>query len=288
MKYFLSFFFFCASFFPSSVFGLGVSPSVVVIEDALPSSDISRSIVLSRTDTSTEEKIDFFVEGNGASAIIIPEELVFLPGENTLSFDIGIAPKNFSTGSYDATVQFLPEEFGGAIGGTEIQTAVSMKLQFSVTQKKKKDLLLSQVNIYPVEKNNWEIFYTIENRGNVADKPARIEIDFVDSVDQSKKSSYTIAGDAIPEVAEFDTKQYSIQAPLIVESGVYNTKISFYTKKGEQITKTFEKDVTYFPEVTEVTITPPDPFLEKTTFIIIVLIFLASFSFFTFLIFKKD
>ena len=86
--------------------------------------------------------------------------------------------------------------------------------------------------MYPMEKNNWEIFYKIENRGNSADKPDSIEIDFVDSADQAKKISYTIEGDAIPEISPFDTKQYSIQAPLVVESGVYNTEISFYTKEG--------------------------------------------------------
>jgi len=185
-----------------SAVGLGISPSVFEINNLVRGIHVERQIMLSRSDAT--EELTFKVVGEGQ----ISEWLSVEQGENftipsgvhRFSVNIRIdVPDDAPNGIHKGNLRFLSQQSNNIEGddnaSTQISTNVNAVLQLALTISGDQllDYSITSLDIPPLEEG-WpmQIVLNIQNNGNVAAIPDRIEVEIWDKYKEAKVKSFEL------------------------------------------------------------------------------------------------
>ena len=185
-KILLFFITFLFSFFvvSSNVYALGITPPKIIINNALPSSYIEKTIILTRTNTKENTIFTYKNSFNNQeinNGIIINnnQEIVFKTNQNKLPINIKInLPTNISTGTYHGQILFIPFIKKNVEEQIQVQNNIPLEIKFNICENEIVDYEINNVAISDFKNSeDLPLMVSITNNSNIPILPNRIEID---------------------------------------------------------------------------------------------------------------
>lgn len=162
-------FFLCGMcFFPQYAQALGISPSMVVLDNIRNDVEITKKIYISRANPYAREEYKFEVTGDAAPYIIPPERVILPKNQQQVEVPIQIVPHGLPMGTYSAQIAIRP--VASLSEGTSIQvlSAIAVNFSFTITEEVITNTHLKNVYVQ-VGDNPSEhvIHYSLVNEGNI-------------------------------------------------------------------------------------------------------------------------
>jgi len=219
----------------TAVSALGISPSLIELGDLVSSSVVKSQVVIVRANPSETEYYKITKQGSGSSYVNIASDTVELPrGQQQVPIPVEIAPRSAATGAYKTTLRFdATQDPHRKTPGDSVNTAtisVTSTITFTVTNKQKKEFIISSVVVPDTEERQPIGFsFQIKNTGNVDARPDSIMVSFVDQTDPSHHLNETIDMGAFPIVPPLAQKTVLANLTGTLSQGSYLGHFVFST-----------------------------------------------------------
>lgn len=222
---------------------IGVSPSQISDLELMPGNSYTRQFTVSRSDTSTSEKIQVEIsmnDGIGKWISTSPENLELKKGENRKDFNVEITiPEDAEFGEYTGNirVRLVPV---ASTAQVQLFPGVRIDLQFIVGENVTIDLKVLRSSLSNITQNQpLHLAMEVENRGNASDSVDIVELEVTNL---AGKPLYSASTKEIEEIDAFDKaeinyifKNHDLQvgqylANLAVSSDgdtIYTNRLSF-------------------------------------------------------------
>ncbi|MBU0646661.1 hypothetical protein KJ611_04320 [Patescibacteria group bacterium] len=219
-----------------SAVGLGISPSVVEVDTLVRGMQFEKEVMLSRSEAS--EALSFAVKGEGDIAQWVSTEFgdsfTIPAGQQRFPVTVYVkVPEDAANGEYSGNVRFNAQPGEAREGsGNDVAVLVSAVLQLSltVTGEQVMDYDVAALEI-PALEEGWplQLVMKIDNQGNVAALPSKVEIEFWDKFKETKIDSTVIGdlSDAEP-VGSFSEGEVIVSVEHGLEIGQYWAMVKVY------------------------------------------------------------
>lgn len=221
--------------------GLGVSPSVIEINDILAGAQATKKFVLSRSDPFMADRVKIVIDGPAASSIEGESEIILPRGSQQVEYTFTIETAGLlKNKDYEAVILFSFIKEGDE---AELLAAafpsISVAVHFSVTDEIQEEFMIKQVIIKSSEEMQPLGFsYFLINSGNVGARPSKIEIAITDQTNPENIYRETILGDTLASVAAFSEKNVNLLTQAKLKNGRYWVDFTFYDGDEVVFTRT--------------------------------------------------
>ncbi|OGY85756.1 MAG: hypothetical protein A2233_02835 [Candidatus Kerfeldbacteria bacterium RIFOXYA2_FULL_38_24] len=212
--------------------GIGVSPSQLTQDKALPNLQYLQTFTVSRSNSEQELNLQIQVVGTASAFLTIKDNaLLTVPAkqeEAVLQVLVNI-PASTLTGEYQGEINILPVVNQGAVNDlnqqfsvavTELQINIPVKIvvqQDNVTKYAVSDIMVNTT----AEKKPVEIFYTVQNQGNQAVKPKMLNLKITDLSDKKEFFNEPVDLSILSVIAPFTNQVQTVLAPIDLPAGQY-------------------------------------------------------------------
>ena len=212
--------------------GIGVSPSQLTQDKALPNLQYLQTFTVSRSNSEQELNLQIQVVGTASAFLTIKDNaLLTVPAkqeEAVLQVLVNI-PASTLTGEYQGEINILPVVNQGAVNDlnqqfsvavTELQINIPVKIvvqQDNVTKYAVSDIMVNTT----AEKKPVEIFYTVQNQGNQAVKPKMLNLKITDLSDKKEFFNELVDLSILSVIAPFTNQVQTVLAPIDLPAGQY-------------------------------------------------------------------
>jgi hypothetical protein len=223
-------------FLPASVLAVGIAPAETIVTDLLQNSVVERELLFSRGNPESDDAVTVTFEGDAASAIVGAEgnEIVLPQGEQIVTYPIEINAGSLPTGDYavNVIVNPVPPPQDDVQNGQSILTGAKGQILFSVTTEEIEELSIKELLINDTESDQ-PISFRLRalNEGNVASKPARIELEFVDRNDAQLEYVVEVDASQVDFVEPFLESTLQYETDTLLPEGVYTVNMTVYDSK---------------------------------------------------------
>ncbi len=232
--------FFIFLFQPRQAYAFGLSPGVITVENMGRNMKTERHFILVRRNPSQTDYFRVTVSGEGARYIELTNNGVAeLPqGQTEANYFFIINSAKAANGTYEAVVQFLPDDTVGAGGagkqntqatqGLSFKVGAAGKVRFTVTDQEIKTFTIDNVFLQDSEVGMpVGIRFRLANTGNVDVHPDLITLEMVEDSDPTYVVTGTISGIDLPLVAPLETKEITSVFKQTFEQGAYRGTVRF-------------------------------------------------------------
>ncbi|HEX9664311.1 MAG TPA: hypothetical protein VGA49_00665 [Patescibacteria group bacterium] len=167
---------------------LGISPSRVVVDHLLRGSHYEKTIVLSRSDASQALNFQVDFEGEAADWVSTNYGRSFTIPTEVQRFPVNVmvdVPADTANGTYEGRLVFkgAPTETTRPEGQNVVSFNVNaiLNLELTVVGDQVLDYQVSTVKVPNIEEGTpISVYLVVQNNGNVAARPTRLQVDFYD------------------------------------------------------------------------------------------------------------
>ncbi len=240
---------------PQTVFAIGISPSLILVENISQNSAVRKQVFFSRGNPAFDEEVKITVGGPLASYIEKTDgDTIVLPkGQKITPYNFTIKTGTLGAGTYEASIAVAqlpptlkPDE---EVTGATILTGAQAKIQFSVATSAVEKYEIKDVLTGETEEGQIiGFFFIMANQGNADARPSKIEFTATDTQDPDNVLSDVIAGDSIPPVKAFSEERVGIKTKVSLTQGTYALKFVFYNQ--ESVIRTVERRMQIWPRGT--------------------------------------
>lgn len=241
---------------PDAFAGLGFSPGLTRVEGMQPNTSVNREIVFSRDEVRDPLTLDITLTGMGAEYMSGPDQVTFASGQDRAVFPLVITATDLPSGTYEATVNAITHE--DAQGGTAKAEAFSASsrvvlaafagVSFTVTNEVKEEYSIKEIVLRPSEEQQ-RLGFSLQlvNTGNVAARPAKIDVVITNQDDPTFIYEETILGDTLPLVKAFATEDVGVFTNAQLPAGKYWVDFLVYNTEGNVIYEAKKSALQIFP-----------------------------------------
>ena len=217
--------------------GLGFSPGEALVENIMPNTSVTQQIIFSRDNSAKSSTLAITLEGVSAQYISGPSEITFQVGQNEVPYIFTISPGSLPEGEYSSRVSAITTtsdsiaSSGGS--GASIILAGYPRITFTVSNKSIQKYSINDVRLSSAEEHQPIGFsFHLQNDGNVASRPDRIEIKYTNQANSTEMYQEVISGENIDFVDPLSSKDISLFAKTELLSGSYLVDFDFFDQNG--------------------------------------------------------
>ncbi len=238
---------------PCTAQATGISPGIIVINDAVANVPITKNFSVSRINTAGDEIMRLSSRGEGSEMITFPdgEYQLMKKGEGGKDVRFTITPGNIAAGKYKASVraeqtQVSPEAVADIAGGGDVASAAKKSFAGAYNLSAAEISVTLNVTNKVIEK--WEVLdhdlkkaeedtpisfnLTINNSGSVATKPGKVDIKIREERGTEFLYNETVPGENLAMIAPFTNKPESVLTNLKLKIGRYYAYVKVYDRAG--------------------------------------------------------
>lgn len=225
---------FIFALFPQLVSAVGVSPSMVVVENVANGISLTRSVNITRTDVASLGYFTVQAMGDGARYIELTKKEFYIPaGKKSGEYFFNIKPVGAQNGDHEAKLLFTqqaPPSVNKAGGSTvAVRSGVLATVQFTITDREVKKIVINSVTVSDTELGlPLMVTYWGENEGNVDLRPTKIVAKINDRTDPTHVIESVVQSSDIELIAPFERKMISVSFNEPLSLGEYKINIDFY------------------------------------------------------------
>lgn len=236
---------FSFSFLTPSVFALGISPPSVdapnVLRGGAPQ---EKSIRLGRGPGEEGDLyIDISVRGEYASYIKFEPTFMIPAAQNGADYFFSIDPGNASSGTYQVPMTFslaaqAPDAQGDGQSGASfaVVTGATAMINFTVSGEQVVGYSFLSLSVNDTEVDDGEfVTFSITNTGNVDWKPTRIELAFIDKMNNAETVSSVIESADIDLIGPGENSQQTVHVPELLVEGSYTLSAVFFDDQNNKV-----------------------------------------------------
>jgi len=225
------------SFFVHPAFAsLGFSPGDIRVEGVMANTTVEQTIYFSRDSANTPLTLDITFGGLAAEYISGPSSVTFETNQLSVPYTFKVSPGTIPEGEYTSMVSAVTRSAnrGDKKGsGSSIALAAYPVIHFTVTNQAKPDFKIVNAIFSETEEHQPVGFsYLLENKGNVASRPSRIELKFVNADNPTEGYNELIDAEVIPFVQPFTNESVALFTKQQLSVGRYLIDIRFYGESG--------------------------------------------------------
>ncbi len=241
---------------PSTVQATGISPSIILLEDAVSNVPITRTFSVSRTSTDAPEVLRLSAKGEAKDMITFPDGplQLFKVGEGGKTLRFTMTPGNISAGSYKANIraeqtQVSPDALQDLAGGIAVEkvaeksfagaynlSAAQLDIEMVVTNKMVEKWEVKEHDLNKAEEDSPIAFnLIIDNNGTVATKPGKVEIKIREEKGTEFLFNETVPGEKLEMIPPYTLKPESVLTNIRLKIGRYFAYIKVYDREGKLV-----------------------------------------------------
>jgi len=210
-------------FYPRSVSAaVGISPGSIEVGSILSGTIASKSISISRTNTETDTRVMIQVSGPQKDAILGASEMILPKGEQEVPYYFIISssglPKDEDL-SATLTFLFMPDQPNES--GSSIVLSLAGKVNFRVTDQRMEEIEIKQLNFKSTSDGEIELYYFLQNKGNVESRPDSITITLTNRETLKVAQEITIRKEEIPLAPAHSEQNIVFDLEHALASGLY-------------------------------------------------------------------
>lgn len=210
---------------------IGVSPSGIAEQSLLPGSQLEKTFIISRSDTTSTTYLAFETSGNASQWLTWSLEKEFFPqGErsNLLVITIDV-PENIVLDDYEATFQIRAKMNNEKnIIATELAIPIRMNLGVTNNEVKKYTIVGITVEEHP-SGTALPLIFTVINKGNIAAGPSRAQVIIKDQFQKITIEEHDI--EVENKIVPFSRETISRPIITTLGEGQYWAYITFYDEQ---------------------------------------------------------
>lgn len=266
--------------------GIGISPGDIESKNLKPGSEYTTTIYISRSDADAKGSIDVEIDFEN------PEVNNWIRFDQGLTFDLPSGRSNYPVnmtfsppatadlGEYKGSIRFtLTEENSNPNGDAiDIKKGARLDAVFALTNEDFTELNIRNIELAEMESTdgNYNLLLNVENLGNIATAPSRIDISVLNLNDE-EVSTVEITSN-IPSVGANSTEEITVPFQVNVQPGQYFFNVQAYLNSSllreEKLAFVLLGDVpvTEVEETTEEVVTSTGNDVPTWVYIILVVI----------------
>jgi hypothetical protein len=238
----------------SQVKAIGVSPSIIEVNDLANGIVVDKQVFVMRENPKSEEIYTVKVEGDGSKYIKLSSDKITIPkGDGKFPYKFSLNPVGAANGTYkvklvfDGTVPEASAQSGN--NNVAILAGITARINFTITDQQVKKIEISSLRSDEAEVNQSVVLhFRVKNLGNVDAKPDLIKVALTNQLDPTQVFTDEITSENIEFVGPAKDQEISVKLKSSIPQGRYNLKAEFYV--GGSIIYTQEISVEIFPSGT--------------------------------------